>query len=669
MLVACLLLLAACETASPGAQRTLSRSSPPETASRCRNTTKPVIETGNSVPSSKATSAKTKVLVDAGTRIRRISRDVFGVNHRFPFNGYGMWDSDRDEPYPEFLTAFEHGGFTSVRFPGGRVANTYHWKRAIGPLKERTPNASGGGQGQPLSSNFGPDEFGELLDKTGASGSIVVNFATGDSQEAANWVEYMNAPVGTNPNGNTAWAEVRAANGHPEPYSIRYWEVGNEMNSDKVYWMGDKTPTAELAKKYAFGGSTAFHRDIVSSYADRGLPGATSDGTPNQVFFFQYPPVQPGTRRLFVDGRSWSTVPDLTAEGKENVYEFDPDSGRIQFGNGHHGNIPARGSLIRSSYVSGPHDGFVDFYAAMKDVDPSIRVGTAVHTSEFLHEMGAKNPYDFVVLHSYGHIYEPIDTLTKIHDYTMQLPRDQGDELEQLEEEIASAAGADRAREIDLVLSEYGLASGMKTGLDATSLPLSYGRSIDNAVYIALLLREWIDTGVLVADKHSLIDIDTRRPPGEYIRTNTAHAALIGPEPCFVTSAAARVFHIYTEMTGIWTLDTEVEGNPVGQTYHGRTSPALRPLASIDRAGNLYLMVMNTDRKLEVPAHIGLSGFTASDTAEVLSLAGPDPLAYNTRRHPNRVRVVKSAVTDVSRNGLSYNFPPLSVTAFKIEPR
>ena len=48
-------------------------------------------------------------------------------------------------------------------------------------------------------------------------------------QDAADLVEYLNAPQGSHPNGGTAWADVRAKNGHPEPYGIRYFEIGNEM--------------------------------------------------------------------------------------------------------------------------------------------------------------------------------------------------------------------------------------------------------------------------------------------------------------------------------------------------------------------------------------------------------------------------------------------------------
>lgn len=59
--------------------------------------------------------------------------------------------------------------------------------------------------------------------------AYVYALARGDADDAADLIEYLNAEVGSNPNGGTAWAEARAANGHEEPYNVRYFEIGNEM--------------------------------------------------------------------------------------------------------------------------------------------------------------------------------------------------------------------------------------------------------------------------------------------------------------------------------------------------------------------------------------------------------------------------------------------------------
>jgi alpha-L-arabinofuranosidase len=67
----------------------------------------------------------------------------------------------------------------------------------------------------PAASAVGPDEFGQLLGQSGAIGNIVVNFATGTTQEAADFVAYMTAPLSrdryTDPADASYWAELRAS--------------------------------------------------------------------------------------------------------------------------------------------------------------------------------------------------------------------------------------------------------------------------------------------------------------------------------------------------------------------------------------------------------------------------------------------------------------------------
>ncbi len=73
------------------------------------------------------------------------------------------------------------------------------------------------------SNRFGTDEFIEYCRAIEAEPYICVNMGSGTMDEAQAWVEYCN---GT---GNTSWANLRRANGHAEPYRVRYWGLGNEM--------------------------------------------------------------------------------------------------------------------------------------------------------------------------------------------------------------------------------------------------------------------------------------------------------------------------------------------------------------------------------------------------------------------------------------------------------
>jgi alpha-N-arabinofuranosidase len=99
---------------------------------------------------------------------------------------------------------------TVLRFPGGVDSDAYDWKVDIGP------NYGG---------SWSFDRFMLAVQALNATPVITVNYETGSPQEAADWVAYANAPS----NGSNYWGSLRAANGHPAPYNVRYWEIGNEV--------------------------------------------------------------------------------------------------------------------------------------------------------------------------------------------------------------------------------------------------------------------------------------------------------------------------------------------------------------------------------------------------------------------------------------------------------
>ncbi|HUT56041.1 MAG TPA: alpha-L-arabinofuranosidase C-terminal domain-containing protein [bacterium] len=116
-----------------------------------------------------------------------------------------------------------------IRYPGGCFADGYHWQDGIGPRgsRPRRPNQAWGKLG-PLvgpeeDNHFGTDEFMALCQAVGAGPMLTVNVGSGTAAEAADWVEYCNGPV------DTRWGAERAKNGHPEPYQVKYWFVGNEI--------------------------------------------------------------------------------------------------------------------------------------------------------------------------------------------------------------------------------------------------------------------------------------------------------------------------------------------------------------------------------------------------------------------------------------------------------
>lgn len=112
-----------------------------------------------------------------------------------------------------------------VRWPGGNVAQDYHWRWAVGPRDQRVTWINLSWKNEPEPSDFGTDEFIQFCRNIGAEPSITVNVEGRGAtvEEAAAWVEYCNGQP------STKYGAMRAANGHREPYNVRYWEIGNEI--------------------------------------------------------------------------------------------------------------------------------------------------------------------------------------------------------------------------------------------------------------------------------------------------------------------------------------------------------------------------------------------------------------------------------------------------------
>jgi len=111
----------------------------------------------------------------------------------------------------------------NLRWPGGCNAEDYNWQNGIGDSDKRPPHFNKGFVGEWKSNDVGIDEFMELCRLTGAKPYVNVNFGTAGPQEAADWVEYCNGRL------DTKYGKLRAENGHPEPYNVQIWGLGNEM--------------------------------------------------------------------------------------------------------------------------------------------------------------------------------------------------------------------------------------------------------------------------------------------------------------------------------------------------------------------------------------------------------------------------------------------------------
>jgi alpha-L-arabinofuranosidase len=113
---------------------------------------------------------------------------------------------------------------------GGSVVDPgkYRWKNGIGNRDRRVPFENLN-WGRIDSNDVGIDEFCQFCALVKAAPLVCVSFSDGP-QSAADLVEYCNGAA------STAWGGRRAANGHAEPYGVKYWQLGNEISgNDDAY--------------------------------------------------------------------------------------------------------------------------------------------------------------------------------------------------------------------------------------------------------------------------------------------------------------------------------------------------------------------------------------------------------------------------------------------------
>jgi alpha-N-arabinofuranosidase len=134
-----------------------------------------------------------------------------------------------------------------IRWPGGNVAQDYHWLWGVGPRDQRVTWTNLSWKNEPEPSDFGTDEFVAFARAAGAEPSITVNVEGRGAtvEEAAAWVEYCNGPA------TSKYGAMRAANGHPDPFRVKLWEVGNEIWGDWVRGHSDAETYARNYIRYA----------------------------------------------------------------------------------------------------------------------------------------------------------------------------------------------------------------------------------------------------------------------------------------------------------------------------------------------------------------------------------------------------------------------------------
>jgi alpha-N-arabinofuranosidase len=148
----------------------------------------------------------------------------------FHVGAVSLMPADNIEGFrPEVIAALKQLRFGVLRFPGGNFVSAYEWRNGVGDIDKRPPIFDPVWHAvQP--NDVGTDEFLTLCRLLGVDPYITVNAGFGDAWSARELVEYTNG-ASTTPMGK--W---RTENGHPAPYHVKFWGVGNEPWGD--YQMG-----------------------------------------------------------------------------------------------------------------------------------------------------------------------------------------------------------------------------------------------------------------------------------------------------------------------------------------------------------------------------------------------------------------------------------------------
>ena len=617
-----------------------------------------------------------KLSIDIAKTVQTIEPDsIFGINHRYAFNGYGTFDSKEMKMKDEFTKLYEQAGFGSIRYPGGTISNLFNWKTTLGDKKDRKKQIHGfynnEGQGG-IEPNFGIKEIADFADQVGSEIVYVYSLGRGNAQDAADLVEFLNAKVGTNPNGGIDWAEVRAKNGHKEPYNVRYFEIGNEMQqawggsdgtASQGYWTTYVNGDAGAEKAYTEGGQAKFVQKYAVAEEDWNKKASQSDGKPNLVRYLRYANQNPGK---LVDGKivedpeykavndgvkvyvgtdgnldEWTVVSNFeNSKATDKHCVVDYSTGRITFGDGKKGMIPPAGKNIYATYTV-DREGFIDVSKAIKQTTEKINeiektnyksnVYTSFESHGFINrmnELGANEWYDGMTIHPYSGSVSGGTNAEAFYDDAMKKAENVG--IQKVREYVERLPKGKVP-----VISEYGIFRNTESQV----------RSQTHALYIAKVIMEYVKLGSPYIQKHCLSDWyssgadslgPTQQAVIQVVAQDGADKKTGEGNFAFFSTPSAHVF----QMLNVGFGENVVEATFEKDSTMSNGVKTLSSLASVDEKGNMYVALVNVDREKDQNVMLDVKGVDVSGRdIEIQRLESDKITDENTLEAPDKVSV------------------------------
>jgi alpha-N-arabinofuranosidase len=208
--------------------------------------------------------------LDASSPRQMISRHIYGhfSEHLGRCIYDGFWVNDtmkvrkQDRIRMDVVEALRKIQIPNLRWPGGCFADEYHWRDGVGPRKQRPTMVNTNWGGVSEDNSFGTHEFLELCSLLHCEPYIAGNVGSGTVEEMAKWVEYLNF------DGISPMANLRSKNGHPKPWKVTFWGVGNESwgcggNMTPEYYADEFKRYATYARNYS---GTVLNKIASGSY-------------------------------------------------------------------------------------------------------------------------------------------------------------------------------------------------------------------------------------------------------------------------------------------------------------------------------------------------------------------------------------------------------------------
>ena len=173
---------------------------------------------------------KSRVIVNRNYLVDKIDNRIYSgfVEHlgRAVYEGIyqpGHPSADEDGFRRDVIELIRELDMPLTRYPGGNFVSGYNWEDGVGPREQRPARLDLAWKA--LEPNlFGTDEFMKWCRKANTAPMMAVNLGTRGAAEAQQLVEYCNFP------GGTALSDQRRRNGAEQPYGVKVWCLGNEMD-------------------------------------------------------------------------------------------------------------------------------------------------------------------------------------------------------------------------------------------------------------------------------------------------------------------------------------------------------------------------------------------------------------------------------------------------------